>query len=76
MTYYSFEEAYTKLQERNSGKPIVEIKDIKYSNLYIYHGIDFETVCKLYNINNKCFVIYDVFVGAPLNMFNIKQIYY
>ena len=75
MSYFSFDEAYAVLQEHNSGDPITEIETVNYSNLYIYHGIDYETVCKLYNINNKNFVIYDIFVCANFNKFNIKQIY-
>lgn len=76
MSYFSFEEAFKALKSCYEGKKIIELQNPDRFNLWTYHGIDYETVSKLYKIGDIKYLIYDVNVESPFfTMFNIKQIY-
>lgn len=74
MSYFSFEEAFEVLKSRNEGKKIIELPNLDRYKLWTYHGIDYETLSKLYKIGRKKYLIYDIYVDAIVKMFNISEI--
>jgi hypothetical protein len=75
MSYFSFEEAFEALKSLHKGETIKETQAPTRTYLRSNYGIDYETFSKLYEIGNRKYLLYDVYLDAIVRTFNILEIY-